>query len=208
MLEKTLENLLDCKEIQQVHSKGDQSWVFIGRTNFEVETLILWTPDVNSWLIWKDPDTGKEWGQEERGTTEDEMVGWHQQLDGHGFGWTPGAGDGQEGLACCGSWGCKESDTTERLNWTVLNWRKKWDLKTNGQTEHGSHTFTPSHTLKAGKKACCLLALAVSHCSGPSLPLTSQGEASFSVKFENCEGPTQHSWKISSSFFFLNEVLW
>ena len=97
-----------------------QSWVFIGRTDVEAETPILWPPDVKSWLIWKDPDAGKDWGQEEKGMTEDEMVGWHHWLDGHGFGWTPGVGDGQGGLVCCGSWGCKESDTTEWLNWTEL----------------------------------------------------------------------------------------
>ena len=117
VLEKTLESSLDCKEIQPVHPKGDQSWVFIGRTNVEAETLILWPPDAKSWLIWKDPDAGKDWGQEEKGTTEDEMVGWHHRLNAHGFGWTPGVGDGQGGLACCGSWGHKELDTTEQLNW-------------------------------------------------------------------------------------------
>ena len=74
--------------------------------------------DAKSWLIWKDPDVGKDWGQEEKGTTEDEMVGWHHRLNGHGFGWTPGVGDGQGGLVCCGSWGCKELDMTEQLNWT------------------------------------------------------------------------------------------
>ena len=111
---------LDCKEIQPVHPKGDQSWLFIGRTDVEAKTPILWPPDVKSWLIWKDPDAGKDWGQEEKGTTEDEMVGWHPWLNGHGFGWTAGVGDGQGGLACCGSWGHKESNTTERLNW--LNW--------------------------------------------------------------------------------------
>ena len=84
----------------------------------ELETPKLWPPDVKSWLIWKDPDAGKDSGQEEKGTTEDEMVGWHHQHNGHGFGWTPGAGDGQGGLACCGSWGLKELDTTEQLNWT------------------------------------------------------------------------------------------
>ena len=120
VLEKTLESPLDCKEIQPVHPKGNQSWVFIGRTDVEAETPILWPPDVKSWLIWKDPDAGKDWGQEEKGTTEDEMVGWHHWLNGHGFGWTPGVGDGQAGLACCGSWGHKESDMTERLNWTEL----------------------------------------------------------------------------------------
>ena len=118
VLEKTLESPLDCKEIQPVHPRGDQSWVFIGRTDVETETPILWPPEVKSWLIWKDSDVGKDWGQEEKGTTEDEMVGWHQWLNGHGFGWTLGVGDGQGGLACCGSWGRKESDTTEQLNWT------------------------------------------------------------------------------------------
>ena len=118
MLEKTPESPLDCKEIQPVHPKGDQSWVFIGRTDVEAETPILWPPNMKIWLIWKDPDAGKDWGQEEKGMTEDEMVGWHHRLDGHGFGWTLGVGGGQGGLACCDSWGCKESDMTERLNWT------------------------------------------------------------------------------------------
>ena len=120
VLKKTLESPLDCKAIQTVHPKGDQSWVFIGRTDVEAETPILWPPDAKSWLIGKYPDAGKDWRQEEKGTTEDEMVGWHQRLNGHGFGWTPGVGGGQRGLVCCGSWGCKESDTTERLNWTEL----------------------------------------------------------------------------------------
>ena len=119
VLEKTLESLLDCKEIQPVHPKGDQSWVFIGRTDVEAETPILWPPHVKSWLIGKYTDAGKDWGQEEKGTTEGEMAGWHHRLDGHGFGWTLGVGDGQGGLACCGSWGCKESDMTEWLNWTA-----------------------------------------------------------------------------------------
>ena len=118
VLEKTLESPLDYKEIQPVHRKGDQSWVFIGRTDFEAETPIFWPPDVKSWLIWKDIDAGRDWGQEEKRTTEDKMVGWHHWLNGHGFGWTPGVGDGQGGLECCNSWGHKESDTTEQLNWT------------------------------------------------------------------------------------------
>ena len=127
MLEKTLESPLDCKEIQPVHPKGDQSWVFIGRTDTEAETRILWPPDAKNWFIGKDPDAGRDWGQEKKGMTEDEMAGWHHQLDGHEFGWTPGGGDGQGGLACCDSWGRKESDTTERLNWTEWdNTGRKW----------------------------------------------------------------------------------
>ena len=121
VLEKTLESPLDCKEIQPVHPKGDQSWVFIGRTDAEDETPILWPPDAKSWLIGKDPDAGKDWGQEEKGMTEYKMIGWHHRLNGHGFGWTPAVGDGQGGLASCSSWDHKESDRTEQLNWlTVL----------------------------------------------------------------------------------------
>ena len=117
VLEETLESPLDCKEIQPVHPKGDQSWGFIGRTDAEAETPILWPPHANSSLIGKDSDAERDWGQEEKGTTEDEMVGWHHRLDGHGFGWTPEVGDGQGGLACCDSRGCKKSDTTElKLN--------------------------------------------------------------------------------------------
>ena len=121
VLEKTLESPLDCKEIQPVHPKGDQSWVSTGGTDVEAETPILWPPDTKSWLIWKDCDARKDWGQEEKGMTEDEMVGWHHRLNGHRFGWTLAVGDGQGGLACCGSWDCKESDMTEQLNWTELN---------------------------------------------------------------------------------------
>ena len=117
MLKKTHESPLDCKEIQPVHPKGDQSWVFIGRTDVEAETLVLWPPDGKSWLIGKDPDAGKDWGQEKKGMTEDEMVGWHRWLSGHEFGWTPGVGDWQGGLVCCDSGVCKESDMTEWLNW-------------------------------------------------------------------------------------------
>ena len=119
MLEKTLESPLDCKEIQPVHSK-DQSWVFFGRNDAKAETPVLWPPQAKSWLIGKDSDAGRDWGQEEKGTTEDEMAGWHHWLDGCEFEWTPGVGDGQGGLACCDSWGRKYLDTTERLNWTEL----------------------------------------------------------------------------------------
>ena len=118
VLEKTLESPLDCKEIQPVHPKGDQSWVFIGRTDAEGETPILWPPDMKSWLTGKDPDAGKDWRWEEK-TTEAEMVAWHRWCNGHGSKWTqaPGAGDRQGGLECCSPWGRKESDMTERLNW-------------------------------------------------------------------------------------------
>ena len=118
VLEKTLESPLDFKEVQPVHPKGNQSWVFIGRTDAKSETPVLWPPYVKSWLIGKDSDAGRDWGQEEKGTTEDEMAWWHHWLDGREFEWTPGVGDGQGGLACCDSWGRKESDMTEWLNWT------------------------------------------------------------------------------------------
>ena len=107
---------LDCKEIQPVHPKGIQSWMFIGRTDVEAETPILWLPDAKSWLIWKDPDAGKDWRQEEKGMTEDEMVGWHHQLTGHEFEQTPGNGEGLGSLAYCSPWGCKILDMTEWQN--------------------------------------------------------------------------------------------
>ena len=119
------ESPLDCKEIQPVHPKGDQSWVFIGRTDAEAETPVLWPPDENSWFIWKDPDAGKDWGQEEKGMTEDEMVGWHYRLDGHGFGSTPGVGDGQGGLTCY-----RVSKSWTRLSdWTELSWNQNSQIK-------------------------------------------------------------------------------
>ena len=118
MLEKTLENPLDCKKIQPVHPKGDQSWIFIGRTDVEAETPILWPPDVKNWLIWKDTDAGKDWRQEEKDTTEFEIVGWHRWLNGHEFEQSSGVGDGQGSLVCCSPRGRKELDTTERPNWT------------------------------------------------------------------------------------------
>ena len=118
--EKILKSPLDCKEIQSVHPKGDQSWIFIGRTDVEGATPIFWPPDVKNWLIGKDPDAGKDWRWEEKGTTEDEMVGWHHQLDRHEFEQALEVGDGQGNLACCSPWGRKELDTTERLNWLHL----------------------------------------------------------------------------------------
>ena len=118
VLEKTLESPLDCKEIQPVHSKGDKSWVFFGRTDAKAETPILWPPHAKSWLIEEDSDAGRDWGQEEKGMTEDEMAGWHHWLNGCESEWTLGVGDGQGGLACCDSWGRRESDTTEQLIWS------------------------------------------------------------------------------------------
>ena len=131
VLEKTFESPLDCKEIQPVHSKGGQSWVFFGRTDAKAETPILWPPDVKSWVIGKDSDAGRDWGQEETGTTADKTAVWHHRLNGHEFEWTPGVGDGQGGLACCNAWGCKESDTTEwltELNWTCHCGAQTWNL--------------------------------------------------------------------------------
>ena len=119
VLEKTLESPLDCKEIQTVHCKGDKSLVFIGRTDVEAETAILWPSYAKSWLIWKDYNAGQDWRQEEKGTTEEEMIEWHHRLNGHGFEETPGVGVGQGGLACCGSWSCKEwHEWVTDLNWT------------------------------------------------------------------------------------------
>ena len=118
VVEKTLESPLDSKEIQPVNSKGDQSWIFFGKTDAEAETPILWPPDVKNWLLGKDPDAGKDWRQEEKGMTEDEMAGWHHWLNGHEFEQAPGIGDGQGSLACCSPWGRKEWDATEWLNWT------------------------------------------------------------------------------------------
>ena len=118
---RRLESPLDCKEIQPVHSEGDQPWVFFGRNDAKAETPVLWPPYVKSWLIGKDSDPGKDWGRKEKGTTVYEMAGLHHWLNGHKFEWTLGDGDGQGGLACCDSWGHKESDTTEWLNRTELN---------------------------------------------------------------------------------------
>ena len=116
VLKKTLESSLDCKEIQPVYLEGNQSWIFIGRTDAEAETPILWPPDAKNWLIGKVPDTGKDWRQEEKGTTEDKTVGWHHRLNGHEFEQTPGDSEGQGILACWSPWGCKHSDMTEQLN--------------------------------------------------------------------------------------------
>ena len=130
VLEKTLESPLYCKEIQPVHSEGDQPWDFFGRNDAKAETPILWPPHTKGWVIGKYSDAGRDWGQKEKGTTEDEMAGWHHWLDGRESEWTPGVDDGQGGLAFCDSWGRKESDTTERLIWIWIwiwvNSRSLW----------------------------------------------------------------------------------
>ena len=138
VLEKTLERPLDCKEIQPVHSEGDQPWDFFGRNDAKAETPVFWPPHAKSWLIGKDPDAGRDWGQEEKGTTEDEMAGWHHWLNGCESEWTPEVSDGQGGLACCSSWGCRVVyDWATELNWTDMvrmasngpvcwGWRSLW----------------------------------------------------------------------------------
>ena len=111
--------MLNCKEIRPINLKGNQSCIFIGRTDTQAKALIFWPPDAKNWLIGKGPDTGKDWRQEEKGTTKEEMARWHLWSDGHEFEQAPGVGDGQGGLACCSPWGCKELDMTEQLNWKL-----------------------------------------------------------------------------------------
>ena len=157
VLEKTLESPLDCKESQPVHSEGDQPWDFFGGNDAKAETPVLWPPHEKSWLIGKDSDAGRDWGQEEKGTTEDEMAGWQHWLDGRESEWTPGVGDGQGGLVCCYSWGGKELDTTERLNWTQLKCIKPSvvHLKLNVICQLHLHTCIYTKTTKniwTGKK--------------------------------------------------------
>ena len=127
VLEKTLASPLDCKEIQLVHPKGNKSWMVIGRTDAEAETPILWTPDVKSWFIGKDPNAGKDWRWGEKEMTEDEMVEWHHWLSGLEFEQAPRVGDGKWGLACCSPWSCKELDMTERMNWTERQNTYEWE---------------------------------------------------------------------------------
>ena len=154
MLEKTPESPLDCKQIKPVNPEGNQPWIFIGRT--AAEAPVLWPPDAKSQLIGKDPGAGKDWGQ--KGMTEDEMVGWHHRLNGRGFGWTPGVGDGPGGLACWGSWGRKESGTTERLNWTEQPRRLCLPEQPRLLTEEGSFyriaTALTHHYHQPGLNSC------------------------------------------------------
>ena len=137
VLEKTLECPLDCKEIQPVHPEGNKSWIFIRRT--DAETPILWPPNAKNWLIGKDPDAGKDWGQEEKGTTEDEMVRWHHRLDGHEFEQAPGVVDWKRSLPCCSPWGGKKSDMTEQLNWTEPSTSTITPMHKHGQTYITQH---------------------------------------------------------------------
>ena len=142
VLEKTLESPLDCKEIKSVNPKGDQSWLFIGRTDAGVP--MLWPPDAKNWLTGKDPDAGKDWRREEKGTKEDDMVGWNHRLDGHEFEQLPGAGEGQGSLACCSPWGNKEPDITERLNWSPIKhlfWLQWYETR-NNKEKTGKSTNT------------------------------------------------------------------
>ena len=157
VLEKTLESPLGCKEIQPVHSKEDQPWMFFGRNDAKAETPVLWPPHVKSWLIGKDPDAGRDWGQEEKGTTEGVMAGWHHWLDGRESEWTPGVGDGQGGLACCDSWGHKESDTTEWQNSVTPGWWGKPCLDPIISTVYEKH-WTES------EKSISTLLLIVTYC--------------------------------------------
>ena len=129
VLEKTLESDLDSKEIKPFNPKGNQPWIFIGRADAEAEVPVLWPTEMKSWLTGKDPDAGKDRRQKEKEPAENEMVGWHHQLDGHEFEQAPAVGDGQGSLACCSPWGCKELDMTEWLNWR---------LKMNGDGKDGS----------------------------------------------------------------------
>ena len=140
VLKKILESPLDCKEIQPVHSKGDQPWDFFGKNDAKAETPVLWPPHAKSWLIGKDSDAGRDWGQEGKGTTEDEMAGWHDWLYGRESQWTPGVGDGQGGLACCGSRGRKKSDMTEWLIWSDVLYRK-FVRRQNSKSSHHKEFF-------------------------------------------------------------------
>ena len=155
--EKTLESSLDRKEIKPVNPKGNQPWIFTGRTDAEAGAPIFWPPDVKSWLTGKDPDAGKYWRQEEKGMTEDEMVGSPHWLSGHEFEQALGVGDGQGSLTCCSPWGCKESDTTEQLNWTETKftnwkWQNGWISNNNKNLNYTwpvrDFTFQDTHRLK------------------------------------------------------------
>ena len=162
VLEKTLESPLDCKEIQLVHPKGNQSWIVIGRTDAEAEIPILWPPDLKNWLIGKHPDAGKDWRWEEKGMTKDERVGWHHQLNGREFEQALGVGDGQGRLVCCSPWGGKELDMTKWLNWTkemathssIFAWKIPWTEEPGRLQSMGSqgvrHDWATEHKMSYG----------------------------------------------------------
>ena len=152
MLKKTLESPLDCKKIKLVNPKGNQPWIFTGKTNAEVKGQYFWPPDAKSRLVGKDPDGRKDWRQEGKGATEDEMVGWHHWLNGHEFEQTPGDCEGQGSLVCWSPWGHKESDTTERLNWTKLM--------------HSFPNLEPVHCFMSGSNCCFLTCIQVSQEAG------------------------------------------
>ena len=178
-LEKTLESPLDCKEIRPVSPKGNQFWIFTGRTDAEAETPILWPPDVKSQLIGKDPHAGKDWRQEEKGMTEDEMVGWHHRLNGHEFEQALGVGDGQGGLVCCSPWSRKESHTTEQRNWTELimgrgAWRATVHRVSKSRTWLkwlSMHAFINSVLLLFFVTKSCLTLCNPMHCGTPGFPV-------------------------------------
>ena len=158
VLEKTLESPLNSKEIKSVNPKGNQSWIFIGPADAETEAPIFWPPAMKNWLTGKDPDAGQDWKQKEKGMTKDEMVGWHYWLNGHEYEQAPGDGDGQGSLACCSSWGLKELDMTERVNWTdwpslyvvifILEpWKRLWNFWLKGNYTHMfCQLFSLSHS--------------------------------------------------------------
>ena len=190
------------KEIQPVHPKGDQSWALIGGTDAEAESSILWPPHAKNWLIGKDSEAGRDWGQEEKGTTEDEMTGWHHWLDGHEFEWTPGVGDGQGGLACCNSWGRKESDMTEWLNWTELNWEsEQYPERSLGAVTLGSKI---SKVLLLFSMFLLLLLFFLYLHTAPSLS-TKPRSCCFSLFMRMTRG-LNHPWICASTFLYA--IIW
>ena len=178
VLEKTLESPLDCREIQPVNPKGDQSWVFIGGIDVEAETPIPWSPHAKSWLIWKDPDAGKDWGQEEKGMTEDEMVGWHHRLSGHGFGWTRELVIDREAWRAAVH-GIAKSQTW-LSNWTELNW-----IKMDKRSKQISAKKAYRRQISIWEKVlnhCCMRAQSLSHVQLCD-PWTVARQASLSMGF-------------------------
>ena len=159
VLEKTLESPLDCKEIQPVHSEGDQPWNFFGRNDAKAETPVPWPSHEKSWLIGKDSDARRDWGQEEKETTENEIAGWHRWLDGRESQWTLGVGDGQGGLACWDSWGCKESDTTERLIWSNLIWSTIISFVPARESTRQGFYYFPVFTAGAGRRQASVISM-------------------------------------------------